>query len=283
MTDTSRSSTPFSMIEASRRTRKREADAATMKISILTDNPTSWFVPYGTQLTSTLSSLGHDTRYVSRKQDVPTGDICFLLSCARIVEDEYLKRNQHTIVVHASDLPRGKGFAPLQWQILEGKQEIVVTLLEAVAAVDAGPYYLKTILRFDGTELHDELRHKLGIAIIEMCVDFVARPDTLKPIRQEGEGSVYRRRTEKDDELDVSKSIGEQFNHFRVADNERCPLYFRHLGQKYIVKIYKDSSAASKVPTLTTQPDTSEDDESLGARALDYQARDAAIGQRDRH
>jgi methionyl-tRNA formyltransferase len=224
-----------------------------MRISILTDNPASWFVPYGTQLASTLSALGHDTTYVFRKQDVPTGNICFLLSCVRLVEDDYLTRNDKTVVVHASDLPRGKGFAPLQWQILEGKQEIVVTLLEAVAAADAGPYYLKSILRFDGTELHDELRHKLATAIIEMCVDFVARRDTLKPIPQDGEDSVYPRRTEKDDELDVSRSIAEQFNHFRIADNERFPLYFRHLGQKYVVKIYKDSSSESEVPTAASR------------------------------
>jgi len=213
-----------------------------MRISILTDNPGSWFVPYGTQLASILTALGHDTTYVFRKEDMPVGEVCFLLSCVRVIEEDYLHRNSNTIVVHASDLPRGKGFAPLQWQILEGRQEIVVTLLEAVAAADAGPYYLKSILRFDGTELHDELRQKLGSAIVEMCVDFVARRDSLKAIRQEGEGSVYPRRTDKDDELDVSKSIQAQFNHFRIADNERCPLYFRHLGQKYIVKIYKDRS-----------------------------------------
>jgi methionyl-tRNA formyltransferase len=226
--------------------------AETMKISILTDNPKSWFVPYGTQLAGILSALGHDTTYVFRKQDVPTGDICFLLSCVRIVEDDYLNRNHNTLVVHASDLPHGKGFAPLQWQILEGKQEIIVTLLEAIAAADAGPYYLKSILRFDGTELHDELRQKLATAIIEICLNFVASRDTLKPIRQEGEGSVYPRRTEKDDELDASRSIAEQFNHFRIADNERCPLYFRHLGQKYIVKIYKDDSFESQIPTIAS-------------------------------
>ena len=226
-----------------------------MKITILTDNPGSWFFPYGTSLERALQAAGHETRYVSRQQDIEPGDVCFLLSCVRIVGPQYLSKNRHNIVVHASDLPQGKGFAPLQWQILEGRNEIILTLLEAAASVDAGPYYFKSTLRFDGTELYDELRSKLGSKIIEMCLEFVANLDSLAPTAQQGEGSFYRKRTEEDDELDIRKTIIEQFNHFRVADNERFPLYFRHLGCKYIVKIYKaDSSAEAEENVPRTPP-----------------------------
>ena len=217
-----------------------------MKITILTDDPASWFIPYGEELEARLRAAGHDTRYVTRKQEIVAGDICFLLSCVRIVEPEYLSRNRHNIVVHASDLPQGKGFSPLQWQILEGKQAVVVTLLEAVQAVDAGPAYIRTRLEFDGTELHDELRQKLGSRIVEMCMHYAGESDSLVPLPQEGSESFYRRRTESDDELDVHKSILEQFNHLRIADNDRFPLYFQHLGQKYILKIYKESLSPSK-------------------------------------
>jgi len=42
------------------------------------------------------------------------------------------------LVVHESDLPRGKGFAPVKWQILDGKKEIPVCLLETTEQVDSG-------------------------------------------------------------------------------------------------------------------------------------------------
>ena len=213
-----------------------------MRITILTDNPGSWFIPYGRKLEAALRAAGHDTSYVSRKQAIETGDICFLLSCVRIVEQEYLTRSRHNIVVHASDLPRGKGFAPLQWQILEGRQEIVVTLLEAVQAVDGGPYYFKSSLEFDGTELHDELRHSSGRRSSKCAWNSRKGAITLVPLPQKGEESFYPRRKESDDEMDIRKSILEQFNHLRIADNDRFPLYFRHLGQKYILKIYKERS-----------------------------------------
>ena len=32
--------------------------------------------------------------------------------------------NKNNIVVHASDLPKGRGFSPMSWQILEGKNKI---------------------------------------------------------------------------------------------------------------------------------------------------------------
>jgi methionyl-tRNA formyltransferase len=250
-----------------------------MNITILTDNPSSWFIPYGTALQTSLRAAGHDVRYVSNKQEIGNGDICFLLSCVRIVEEEYLARNRHNIVVHASDLPQGKGFAPLQWQILEGKHEIVLTLLEAVKAADAGPYYLKSSITFDGSELHDELRDKLGSKVADMCMDFVGRRDTLVPTPQQGQDSFYRRRTAPDDELDIHRSILEQFNHFRIADNERFPLYFRHLGHKYILKIYKDRTLPADVPS-EQRGGVSEHGEGMRAGARDGQACEPTLRER---
>lgn len=92
-----------------------------MIINILTDNKKSWFIPYGYTLQSKLQELMHNVHFVFDKNDIHEGDICFLLSCSKIIEKEYLERNKNNIVVHASDLPKGKGFSPLQWQVLEGK------------------------------------------------------------------------------------------------------------------------------------------------------------------
>lgn len=210
-----------------------------MIISILTDNPKSWFIPFGMKLKLKLENLGNEVYYLYDKKNIKNGDVCFLLSCSKIVENEYLRRNKNNIVVHASDLPQGKGFSPLQWQILEGKNEIVITLFEAVEKVDSGPYYFKDKIIFDGTELLDELREKLGNKIIDMCEFYIKNRENLNPIEQTGQESFYRKRTEKDDEINPSKSIVELFNHFRIADNENHPLWFKLKGHTYFIKIYK--------------------------------------------
>ena len=210
-----------------------------MIITILTDNEKSWFIPYGKVLKEKLENLGNQVHYIFNKNNILEGDICFFLSCISIFEGDYLKRNKNNIVIHASDLPDGKGFAPLQWQILKGENEIILTLFEVSKDVDAGPYYFKDKVRFSGKELYQELRSILADKIIEMCVYFVKHINELNSIPQTGEESFFRKRRLKDDELDPYKTIVEQFNHFRIADNENYPLYFYLKGEKYILKIFK--------------------------------------------
>ena len=213
-----------------------------MKITVLTDSCESWFVPFGRALVDALQ-VEHDVSYVHSAEQIRAGDICFLLSCIRLLPHECLARNENNIVVHASDLPRGKGFSPLQWQILSGENDITLTLFEATEGADNGPAYFKRTVHFDGHELLGELRHSLGQAINAMCIDYVQKRATLVAIPQTGRETIYRRRSRKDDELDSSKSLRELFNQFRIADNDHHPLFFQHLGHRYLLKVYKDQSA----------------------------------------
>jgi methionyl-tRNA formyltransferase len=219
-----------------------------MTINILTDNKNSWFLPYGHLLTEKLNAMGHDTIYVSEAGSLREGDICFLLSCLKILKKKTLILNKHNIVVHGSDLPRGKGFSPVQWQILEGRNEIPITLFEAVEELDDGPWYLKDTLILKGPELYDEIHHLLGMKIVDMCISYVQNHETLKPVKQTGDSSFYPRRTEKDDMIDPQKSVVELFNHFRIASNDQFPLYFIHLGRKFYIKLYPAEGTEIKRP-----------------------------------
>lgn len=218
-----------------------------MNINILTDNEKSWFVPYGNQLKLKLVEAGHNVTYVFDKTELGRGDICFLLSCSRIVDKFYLSLHSVNIVVHASDLPKGKGFSPIQWQIFEGKDKITLSLLKAVEKVDSGPIYFKHEIFFEGHELYDEIREIVGNEIINMCLKFVDNYPTLKPVEQVGQETFYRKRTKKDDEIDPMKSISELFNHFRIADNHNHPLYFYFKNHKYFLKIEKEKNNNYKV------------------------------------
>ena len=148
----------------------------------------------------------------------------------------------HNIVVHPSDLPKGQGFSPLTWLILEGANDIPITLFEAVENVDAGPFYFKDIMHFEGHELNEELKLRQGEKTIELVLKFVDAYPNIMPQKQEGEATWYRRRTSKDSELDVTKSIGEQFELLRVVDNERYPAFFLYRGHRYVLRIVKSDS-----------------------------------------
>ena len=125
--------------------------------------------------------------------------------------------------------------------MLEGKNEIVLTLFEATPEADAGPYYLKERLEFDGSELLPELRERMAEALIGMCLTYAADSSAMAPVQQKGDETFYPKRSAKDEELDVNKTLAQLFNQLRISDNDRFPAFFRMKGNKYIIKIYKDT------------------------------------------
>ena len=82
------------------------------------------------------------------------------------------------------------------------------------------------------------MARKLGQKIVEMCINYCKNYKTLKPIKQEGSETIYPKRTPKDSELDINKSIKEQFNLFRIVDNEKYPAFFEIDGIKYVLNIF---------------------------------------------
>jgi methionyl-tRNA formyltransferase len=210
-----------------------------MHLAVIVDNPNSWFVPFARRLVGDLSGFGA-ARLLQSAAEIPEGnDVAFLLSCEKKLPPAVLSRSRHNIVVHASDLPRGKGMSPLTWQVLEGHNAIPISLFEAAEAIDAGNIYLKDQIQFRGVELLAEMHATLGEKIIELCLRFMcAYPEiTSRGQAQAGEETFYSRRKPEDSRLDPHKTIAEQFNLLRVVDNERYPAFFEWRGKKFVVKI----------------------------------------------
>lgn len=208
------------------------------KITILTDK-TSWMNKYNLKLAQNLEKLGHYVRLINSKNELVVGDIAFFLSCFEIINEEKLKLHKNNIVVHASKLPHGKGWSPMSWQILEGKNNIPITLFEANKNVDAGNIYIQDETILTGTELIDEWQKVLGEKIVEMCIFYVSNYEKIQPRNQVGEETFYKKRTPQDSELDVNKTIKEQFNLLRIVDNKNYPAFFEINGLKYKLKVEK--------------------------------------------
>ena len=212
-----------------------------MKITILTDNPNSWILPYVDDLKKDLNR--HDVTHVYKTSDIVGGDIMLVLSCEKILKGEYLKLHKSNVVVHPSKVPLGKGWSPLAWQVLEGSNNIPVSLFEAVEAVDAGDVYIVDYIKLEGHELNEEIKHKQGLLTMKMVKKYIDEFESMVATPQSGEETFYPRRRQKENELDINRTIVEQFNLFRVVDNERYPAHFHLNGTKYILKIYKDDKS----------------------------------------
>ena len=202
----------------------------------------SWINSYIPELISRFVLSGHEVNWKHDVSKIARGDIVFFLGCEQIVTADILSRNRHNLVVHESALPEGKGWSPLTWQILEGKNEIPITLFEAVESVDSGKIYLQEMMYFDGTELVDELRQKQAEYTARLCISFVENyPKIIRKQKdQVGKASYYKKRTPKDSKINPDQTIREQFNIFRVVDNDRYPAYFKLGGTRYVLKIEKE-------------------------------------------
>jgi methionyl-tRNA formyltransferase len=208
-------------------------------IVLVTDTAESWAVPFNQRLVDELRAEGCAAQLYQRVADAPSADVACYLNCLRIVPARERARFRHNLVVHASDLPRGRGWSPLTWQILEGADRVNVTLFEAVDELDAGPIYLQHELRFEGHELVDELRAMIDHATRDLVLCFVRQWPNVTAHPQRGEPSSYPRRTPVDSRLDPNRSLRESFNLLRVVDNERYPAYFEHAGHVYELRITK--------------------------------------------
>lgn len=212
-------------------------------VAILTTKG-GWFEPYARQLLGKIDALGYQTALFFDPGQVPDSyAIVFMLSVYQLVKKKDLARHKHNLVIHPSALPKGKGWAPLAWQVLEGKTEISIVLFEAVEEVDAGPIYLKDTIQLDGTELHDEIRQKQGEKLIEMSLRFLENYDTMVPIEQVGEDTFYPRRTPKDSEIDIQKTLASQINLLRICSNQEYPPFFYYMGKKYVLNVFKEDKS----------------------------------------
>ena len=79
------------------------------KLTILTDNKTSWILKYIEKLKKKIPS-NFSIKHVFDSNEIDYGDILLILSCEKILPKKILKLNKHNIVVHPSDLPKGKAF-----------------------------------------------------------------------------------------------------------------------------------------------------------------------------
>lgn len=208
-----------------------------ISVAILLDPKNNWIEPFLPE------SWGVRDEYhlsvVSEEALLEGYDLVFVLGYTRLLPAGIIQANGLVLVVHESDLPKGRGFAPVQWQILEGKNRIRVCLVRAEKTADSGDIYETSFLSFDGTELYDEIRERQAETTIELIRTFLCKYPDVIPSKQNGTPTFFRKRTPLDSKIDVEKPISSQFDLLRTVNNRDWPAYFDFRGQRYVLKIEK--------------------------------------------
>jgi methionyl-tRNA formyltransferase len=212
-----------------------------MKISIVCSSPTHPVMPFLEAWKTRQNNQGHQVALVNSLNQLDNGDILFLVSCSEILGTTTRNKFRHCLVLHASNLPAGRGWSPYIWQVLEGADVITVCLIEAANPVDSGAIWLKRQFRLSGHELLPEIHEHLFAAELALMEEAMAHTDVITPVAQDqAAATYYRKRTPEDSRLDPHKTLAEQFDLLRVVDSDRFPAFFEYKGKRFLVRIEKN-------------------------------------------
>jgi methionyl-tRNA formyltransferase len=209
-----------------------------MKISILCTNPTH---PVNAYLLTWIERHGrnHEINLVRSKSELVSGDMLFLVSCSEILTAKDRAPHGVTLVLHGSDLPRGRGWSPHIWELTAGASHITLSLLEAQDKVDSGKIWKKVRIPVPPTALWDEINHLLFLGEVELMDFALASYGRIQPQEQpeDVQPTYYRLRTPQDSRIDPFQSLADQFDLIRTCDPNRFPAFFEYRGRRFALKL----------------------------------------------
>lgn len=211
-----------------------------MKLSLLCNNPAHPVMPYLRRWKGANCDL-HEVELVESIKDASGGDILFLISCSERILKVDRDRYRKTFVLHASNLPMGRGWSPHVWDIIEGADHLFLTILEAADVIDSGRIWRKDKIEIPKDFLFDEVNNALFAAEIEMIDFAIANLENCVPTHQDVSiaPTYRRRRSPEDSRISPERTIAEQFDLLRMCDPDRFPAFFDYLGHRYTIKLEK--------------------------------------------
>ena len=135
--------------------------------------------------------------------------------------------NFECIVFHMTDLPFGRGGSPLQNLIVRGIEETQISAIKVTQQLDAGPIYLKTNLSLQGTA--EEILIRASTIIFNEMIPKILE-EKMIPVEQSGDIVHFKRRSEKESEIEPNTSLEKIYDYIRMLDAEGYPNAFIKYG-----------------------------------------------------
>ena len=212
-----------------------------IKVTFLINDKNSWIKKF-----IKLNNLNFRKKYkflfAFNHNKIKGQDIVFVLSYTKILSNNFLKKNKLNLVVHSSKLPKDKGFAPMSYQVLRGKNKIYNTMFKINENIDGGKICLRNFFLLNGSELYEEIREIQGKSINDLITIFLKKFPNIIFREQKGKSNFNKRRKQDDSELNINKSIKSQINLLRICDNKKFPAFFLFKGKKYFINIKRNNN-----------------------------------------
>lgn len=163
-------------------------------------------------------------------------DLIITCSYGQIIPKELLDYPKYKCInTHASLLPEGRGGAPIQRCIIDGKEETGITIMFMNEKMDEGDILYQEKISVDIKDTNTTLFQKLSDLALKMLLDFL--PEYFKgnytAIKQDNDKATYTYNLSKQDEfISFNRPVKAVYNHIRgLLDNPGA--YFVANDKKY--------------------------------------------------
>lgn len=99
--------------------------------------------------------------------------------------------------IHASELPRWRGAAPIHRAIMAGDATTGICIMQMQAGLDTGPVLLRSTTPIRAQETTGQLHDRLSVMGAALIVEALARLDDLTPEPQSASGVTYAAKIDK--------------------------------------------------------------------------------------
>ena len=212
-----------------------------MKIQILISKR-SWANKYKLQIRKYLNKYSNTINFFESYKNLKKGyDVNIIFSYFTKIPKKYLLYSRNNLVPHESKLPRGKGMSPLTWQILEKKDKIFFSLIEANNKIDGGSIYYQKPVKIRKYLIFQEIKEIQLFENLKLIKKFIIhlkkKNSAPKFLKKGGKSSYYKKRNPLDSELNINDTLKNQFNLLRISDYSNYPAFFKIFGKKFKIKI----------------------------------------------
>lgn len=163
-------------------------------------------------------------------------DLIVLWSYRKIIKN--VPSGKNIILFHSSDLPDGKGWAPIYYSIRSGLEYFTISGILADQRVDSGDIVVKAKFRIKDNYTAEHIRkwdHEISIILIKKILERFAN-GKIRGKKQEGVGTSNPRRKPDENRIELKSRFEQTINHLRACEKSH-PAFFYYNQTKYNIII----------------------------------------------
>jgi methionyl-tRNA formyltransferase len=132
------------------------------------------------------------------------------------------------VTIHETDLPYGRGGSPIQNLIERGHKQTKISAIRIDEGLDTGPVYLKRDLSLEGSA--QEIFERASEIVFSDMIPTILKEEP-QPTPQEGEATVFKRRTPNQGDISLAKDSQQLYNLIRMLDAQDYPKAYAEVGE----------------------------------------------------